>query len=249
MNHPRSYPVLYFCMEVEMIRQAGYSLVKCKTSQTRPSMKVSHTDIIIMPDIIQAAEDGANNATGMRLHEDFCPKRIHTLRGKWNTGSKVPAEFRAIAGLSMGGDGSLIRCLLHHPELLLRLPVAWGAGTGPSTLALSPVDECASRWFISWRIARWSLRYNSTERDYPDSITYRTPRKKRYDGILIVAMMDFCMKAIRAYCYAETKGLPMNSVRNGNYSWVYWRTALPEVLVRISGFFIKIEQDNILLFY
>src|SRR5688572_2377178 len=87
--------------------------------------------IIIMPDANTGQRGYSNNATGTWRYEDFFFEELMPFVEK-KYRIKGEKRYRAIAGLSMGGDGSFTYAL-HHPELFSSAcPLS--AGTGPLAL-------------------------------------------------------------------------------------------------------------------
>ncbi|MEO7960687.1 MAG: alpha/beta hydrolase-fold protein, partial [Ginsengibacter sp.] len=144
---------------------------------------------------------------------------------------KGDKRYRAVSGLSMGGDGTFTYAL-HHPELFSSAcPLS--AGTGPLTL-----EEAGSR-------------LKRATPNISDELI-----KKYYDRqsvpALINNMPDSLKKAVRWYidCGDDDFLYEGNSLvhiamrkkeiphefrtRDGSHSWTYWRATLPEVLEFVS---------------
>src|SRR6187200_3526301 len=71
--------------------------------------------IVIMPDANTGQRGYSNNAMGTWRYEDFFFQELMPFVEKTYR-IKGEKKYRAIAGLSMGGDGSFTYAL-HHPEL------------------------------------------------------------------------------------------------------------------------------------
>jgi enterochelin esterase-like enzyme len=189
--------------------------------------------IIIMPDANTGQRGYSNNATGTWRYEDFFFEELMPFVEK-KYRIKGEKKYRAIAGLSMGGDGSFTYAL-HHPELFSSAcPLS--AGTGPLT-----IEE-----------ARTRLR-----RDNPniaDSLVEKFFKRQSVPA-MVNAVPDSLKRAVRWYidCGDDDFLYEGNSlvhiamrkreiphefrVRNGAHNWTYWRTALPDVLEFISQAF------------
>lgn len=186
--------------------------------------------VIIMPDASSGQRGYMNNATGTWRYEDFFFEELMPYVEKQYR-IKADKRFRAVAGLSMGGDGSFTYAL-HHPELFsAACPLS--AGTGPLTL-----EEATAR-------------IRRDDRSVPDSLI-----KKFFDRQSVVAMVaakpDSVLKSVRWYidCGDDDFLFEGNSlihialrkkqvphefrIRDGGHTWTYWRTALPDVLEFIS---------------
>src|SRR5690349_7478101 len=86
--------------------------------------------IIIMPDANTGTRGYSNNATGTWRYEDFFFEELMPFVEK-KYRIKAEKRYRAISGLSMGGDGTFTYAL-HHPELF-QSACPLSAGTGPLT--------------------------------------------------------------------------------------------------------------------
>jgi enterochelin esterase-like enzyme len=230
----RSYPVLYL-LHGGGDDQTGwvqFGEVQNITDKAINDGKATPM-IIIMPDANTGRRGYANNATGTWLYEDFFFKEfIPFVEKKYRI--KSEKRYRAIAGLSMGGEGSFTYAL-HHPELFSSAcPLS--AGTGPLTLD----------------IARTNVRRG-------DSLATDAQIEAYYNRQSVITLInhvpDTLKKAVRWYidCGDDDFLYEGNSLahiamrkqeiphefrtRNGGHSWVYWRAALPEVLDFVSQAF------------
>src|SRR6266487_4397598 len=171
-----------------------------------------------------------NNAMGTWRYEDFffqefMPYVEKTYRIK---GEK---HYRAISGLSMGGDGTFTYAL-HHPELFSSAcPLS--AGTGPLSL-----EDARTRL----------TRDNPTIADTTITAFY----KRQSVLELINNVADTLKKSVRWYidCGDDDFLYEGNSLvhiamrkkeiphefrtRDGGHTWTYWRSALPSVLEFVS---------------
>jgi enterochelin esterase-like enzyme len=189
--------------------------------------------VIIMPDANTGQRGYFNNATGTWRYEDFFFEELMPFVEK-KYRIKAEKRYRAIAGLSMGGDGSFTYTL-HHPELFSSAcPLS--AGTGPLTL-----EDAKTRL----------RRDNATIADSMIEKFY----KRQSVPVLVNALPDSLKRSVRWYidCGDDDFLYEGNSlvhiamrkreiphefrIRNGGHSWTYWRNALPEVLEFISQAF------------
>jgi enterochelin esterase-like enzyme len=186
--------------------------------------------IVIMPDANTGTRGYANNATGTWRYEDFFFQELMPFVEKTYR-IKADKRYRAISGLSMGGDGTFTYAL-HHPELFSSAcPLS--AGTGPLTLADA------------------KTRLTRETPAIPDSVI--TSFYKRQSVLaLIDAMPDDQKKAVHWYidCGDDDFLFEGNSLvhiamrkkeiphefrtRDGAHNWTYWRAALPTVLEFVS---------------
>lgn len=187
--------------------------------------------VIIMPDANAGRRGYVNDIKGEWRYEDFffqefLPYVEKTYRIK---GEK---RYRAISGLSMGGQGTFTYAL-HHPELF--------SSACPLSAAVGPMkpEDMNSR------------RYRDTTATYSQDVL--DAYYKKYSVLYMLENMpDDQKKAVRWYidcgdddflyegnCLAHItmrkKEIPHEfRIRDGVHSWTYWRAALPVVLEYVS---------------
>lgn len=232
----RSYPVLYllhgsgddqtgWIQFGEVLRIADKAILEGAATPM----------IIVMPDANTGRRGYANDIKGEWRYEDFFFEELIPFIEK-NYRAKSEKRYRAVAGLSMGGEGTFLYAL-HHPELFAAAcPLS--AATGPLTL------EDAGKW-----AARRGQDMSASEAQV----------KAWYEKHSVLFMMNNMpeeqKKAVRWYidCGDDDFLFEGNSLvhiamrkkeiphefrtRNGGHSWEYWRTALPEVLGFVSASF------------
>lgn len=189
--------------------------------------------IIIMPDANTTRRGYSNNASGTWLYEDFFFKELMPFVEK-KYRIKGEKRFRAIAGLSMGGDGSFTYAL-HHPELFSSAcPLS--AGTGPLTLDIAKTnvrrfDSTATDTQVEAFFNRQSVPL--LVNNVPDSL------KRAVRWYIDCGDDDFLYEGNSLVHIAmRKKEIPHEfRIRNGGHTWTYWRQALPEVLEFVSQAF------------
>lgn len=189
--------------------------------------------IIIMPDANTTRRGYSNNASGTWLYEDFFFKELMPFVEK-KYRIKGEKRFRAIAGLSMGGDGSFTYAL-HHPELFSSAcPLS--AGTGPLTLEIAKTnvrrfDSTATDTQVEAFFNRQSVPL--LVNNVPDSL------KRAVRWYIDCGDDDFLYEGNSLVHIAmRKKEIPHEfRIRNGGHTWTYWRQALPEVLEFVSQAF------------
>ena len=230
----RSYPVLYL-LHGGGDDQTGWVQFGEVLSITDKAIREGKATpmIIVMPDANTTRRGYANNATGTWLYEDFFFNELMPFVEK-KYRIKSEKRFRAIAGLSMGGDGTFTYTL-HHPELFSSAcPLS--AGTGPLTMDVAKTNV---------------RRSDSTATDAQIEAFY----KRQSVLELVNATPDNLKKAVRWYidCGDDDFLYEGNSLvhiamrkkemphefrtRDGGHNWTYWRQALPEVLEFVSQAF------------
>jgi len=227
----RSYPVLYllhgggddqtgWIQFGEVLNIAGKAINEGKATPM----------IIIMPDANTGRRGYSNSADGTWRYEDFFFQELMPFVEK-KYRIKAEKKFRAISGLSMGGDGTFTYAL-HHPELFsTACPLS--AGTGPIN-----IDSARAR----------SKRENNVIGDSLITAYYN----RQSVLVLVNAVPDSLKKSVRWYidCGDDDRLHEGNSLvhiamrkkdiphefrtRDGGHNWTYWRTALPEVLQFVS---------------
>ena len=186
--------------------------------------------IIIMPDANTGTRGYSNNATGTWLYEDFFFQELMPFVEK-KYRIKTDKRYRAVSGLSMGGDGTFTYAL-HHPELFSSAcPLS--AGTGPLTL-----DEAKTRLGrltpapSAEQIEQFYKRQSVLElvNNVPDSL------KRAVRWYIDCGDDDFLFEGNSLVHIAmRKKNIPHEfRIREGAHNWTYWRESLPEVLAFVS---------------
>ena len=228
----RSYPVLYLLHGAgddqtgwvqfgEVLHIADKAIKEGKSTSM----------IIVMPDANTGQRGYFNDIKGEWRYEDFffeefIPYIEKTYRIK---GEK---RYRAVAGLSMGGGGSFMYAL-HHPELFSSAcPLS--AYIGPLTIedtrrgltrmGINNISENIIEKYFNHHNAL-SLINNMDEKD-----------KRAVRWYIDCGDDDFLFEGNSLIHIAmRKKEIPHEfRIRDGGHSWVYWRTALPEVLHFVS---------------
>jgi enterochelin esterase-like enzyme len=186
--------------------------------------------IIIMPDANTGTRGYSNNATGTWQYEDFFFQELMPFVEK-KYRIKTDKRYRAISGLSMGGDGSFTYAL-HHPELFSSAcPLS--AGTGPLTLEIAKGNVSRTTPGLpDSLIEKYYKRQSVVElvKNWPDSI------KKSVRWYIDCGDDDFLFEGNSlVHITMRKRDIPHEyRVRNGAHNWTYWREALPEVLAFVS---------------
>jgi enterochelin esterase-like enzyme len=187
--------------------------------------------IIVMPDANTGKPGYVNDAKGEWRYEDFFFQEFMPFIEKTYR-IKADKRYRAIAGLSMGGEGTFIYAL-HHPELFSSAcPLS--AATGPAS-----VDE----------IKNYKLWAGAADMSEKDKLAYFN----NYSVLnLVQKMPEAQKKSVRWYidcgdddflfegnCLVHIAMRKLNiphefRTRDGAHNWTYWRTALPVVLNFVS---------------
>ncbi|MBN1108682.1 MAG: esterase family protein [Bacteroidales bacterium] len=187
--------------------------------------------VIIMPDANTGRRGYVNDVKGEWRYEDFFFGEFMPFVEKTYR-IKSEKRYRAIAGLSMGGEGTFIYAL-HHPELFSSAcPLS--AATGPKSIEelknyrLWPVDENISAADKEAYFKRYSVL--SLIANMPDS------QKRAVRWYIDCGDDDFLYEGNSLVHIAMRKKEILHEfrIRDGGHSWSYWRSALPVVLEFVS---------------
>lgn len=228
----RSYPVLYL-LHGFGDDQTGWVQFGEVLTIADEAIKTGQATsmIIVMPDANTGKPGYVNDAKGEWRYEDFFFQEFMPFIEKTYR-IKADKRYRAIAGLSMGGEGTFIYAL-HHPELFSSAcPLS--AATGPANIA---------------EIKNYRLWAGAADMNEKDKEAYFN----NYSVLnLVQNMPENQKKNVRWYidcgdddflfegnCLVHIAMRKLNiphefRTRDGAHNWTYWRTALPVVLNFVS---------------
>lgn len=226
----RSYPVLYL-----LHGSGGNQIVWVQNGNVLNTADEAIRNgtatpmIIVMPDAGGPNRGYANDPRGAWMYEDYFFKEFIPYIEKTYR-IRPGKRYRAIAGLSMGGNGTFIYAL-HHPELFAAAcPLS--AGTFPLTLEEAK-ERMPERYkgITDKQIEDYFYTYSITEliNKIPEG---RKGAVRWYidcgdDDALEQVYVGNCLIHI-AMRKAE---VPHEfRIRDGSHTWEYWRSALPSVL-------------------
>ena len=197
--------------------------------------------IIVMPD--GGVSWYINNYDNKVKYEDFFVKEfIPYIDATYHT--RPTKRYRAIAGLSMGGYGTLIMAT-KHPDLF--------AAAAPLSAGVFTDDEIVQGSDEMWKGALGDL-YGKKELTGKNRLTAHYQQNSVLN-IISSAGDAAPLKTVRYYIDCGDKDFLIKGnmalhaalidkkiphefrVREGNHNWTYWRTALPEVLKFVSASF------------
>lgn len=237
----RRYPVLYLLH--------GYSDDETGWSQFGEVQKIANETIAKgdATQMIIAMPDGGvswyiNDASGKVRYEDFFVKEfIPYFDSLYRTRNKK--QYRAVAGLSMGGYGALIFGL-KHPDLF--------AACAPLSAAIWNDDHIIEMPASDWKNFKFNELFGTNlegksrltdtwNQNAILKIAATTPVEKLSQVRFYIDCGDddFLIKG-NMELHALLTDRKINHefrVRDGAHNWTYWRTALPEVLKFISESF------------
>lgn len=225
----RSYPVLYL-LHGAGDNQTGWVQFGEVQHITDKAIAegIATPMIIVMPDADTERRGYFNDIRGDFNYEDFFFQELIPYIEK-NYRCRSEKRYRAIAGLSMGGGGTLIYAL-HHPEMF--------ASACPLSASARVMDK--TRLGKSYKDANitekqldeWSKKYDihGMVKNMPEE------QKKAVRWYIDCGDDDFLYEG-NSLLHIEMRdnNIPHEyRVRDGGHSWNYWRTALPEVLKFVS---------------
>ncbi|NNK74742.1 MAG: esterase family protein [Maribacter sp.] len=187
--------------------------------------------IVVMPDA-NTGQRGYFNKGDWKYEDFFFKELLPYVEQKYRI--KGEKRYRAIAGLSMGGGGSIMYAL-HHPELF--------SSACPLSAYIGPL----SIEDFKAEISKGNQAYSEEE------VKHYFERHNALSLIQSVAVED--IKSVRWYIDCgdddflyegnslvhiamKKKEIPHEyRVREGRHSWTYWRESLPKVLEFVSQAF------------
>jgi len=234
----RSYPVLYL-LHGRTDDQTGWiqfgEILHIADKTIREG--VSTPMVVIMPDADTGQRGYFNTVDGKWRYEDFF---FEELMPHVEKQFRIRAEkrYRAVAGLSMGGGGSLMYAL-HRPELF--------SSSCPLSASAGPLSV--------EHLKRMLQRYSQVD----PSVVPESMLEAYYQSHSAVYMMENLpvdeIKSVRwfidigdddflyegnslIHIAMKKREIPHEyRVRDGAHNWTYWRASLPEVLRFVSEAF------------
>ena len=186
--------------------------------------------IIVMPDANSGRKGYFNDVKGDWRYEDFFFEEfIPYIEKTYRIRSEK--EFRAVAGLSMGGGGTFVYAL-HHPEM-------FGSACPLSAAARDLSPEEIVKKYVGKNAGYTTKEAEEFFNLYNIHVLLKnTPVEevKKVRWYIDCGDDDFLYEGNSLIHIAmRKKGIPHEyRVRDGRHNWTYWRTALPEVLKFVS---------------
>lgn len=231
----RTYPVLYLLHGRGNDQTSWIQLgeVKYITDKVISAGKCTPM-IIVMPDANTKHRGYFNLPDGSWRYEDFFFEEFIPYIEK-NYRIKGEKTYRAIAGLSMGGGGTFMYAL-HHPEMFVSAcPLS--ASIGPLTLEETKryMEERGISKVTEEQVKDYFWEYSAVNliNVMPDTL------KDAIQWYIDCGDDDFLYEGnCIVHIAMRKKGIPHEfRIRDGKHCWIYWQSALPEVLSFISRSF------------
>jgi len=228
----RSYPVLYL-LHGSGDDQTGWvqfgEVLQIANNAINSGQSTSM--IIVMPDANTGRKGYFNSVKGDWQYEDFFFQEFIPYIEK-NYRIKAEKQFRAIAGLSMGGGGTFMYAL-HHPEMFSSAcPLS--ASTGP--VSLEETKKYLQRYHNE-NLSDEEIRNYFQQFSALNLIeTLPVEQIKSIRWYIDCGDDDFLFEGNSLIHIAmRKKEIPHEfRIRDGAHNWSYWRQSLPEVLFFIS---------------
>lgn len=233
----RRYPVLYLLHGFTDDETGWVQFGEVKAIADREMAKVGVTPaIIVMPDA--GVSWYINNYNGSVRYKDFFIEEfIPFIEATYRI--RAEKQFRAVAGLSMGGYGTMIMALKHPDMFSAAAPLSAGISTDSSMVNMS-----MQNWNNVYGVP-FGRNVEGTDRLGPhyrqnsvlDLVRQGNAERMRQVRYYIdCGDDDFLIRGNMAlHAALLDRQVPHEfRVRDGGHTWTYWRTALPEVLAFIS---------------
>ena len=194
--------------------------------------------IIVMPDANTGVRGYFNNIQGTFNYEDFFFKElIPHIEKTYRVRSE--RRYRAVAGLSMGGGGTIFYAL-HQPDMF-----AAAAPLSASTGTWGTYDEFKARYSSTQGVTEQQVE-NYYKRQ---TVTGLLDNASEQDIAKIKAVRWYVSSGDddsltdgnnQMYAAFRKKGIPLEyRVKDGAHTWTYWRMELPLVMEFVSKSFTQ----------
>lgn len=228
----RRYPVLYLLHGFSDDETGWTQFGETKMIADKTFEKGEMTAmIIVMPDA--GITWYANSADGKAKYEDFFVNElIPFIDGTYRT--RTLKQYRAIAGLSMGGYGTCLIAMKHPDLFSAAVPLSAGIFTDQEVIDMP--DENWNNVFGAPFGKDLKGKERLTAHLQKNSILQivrngNAEELKKVKYYIDCGDDDFLIKGnMELHAAMIDKKIPHEfRVRDGVHNWTYWRTALPEV--------------------
>ena len=228
----RSYPVLYL-LHGSGDDQTGWVQFGEVLNITDEAIKSGTATpmVIVMPDANTGKRGYNNDVKNEWRYEDFFFQELMPCIEKTYR-VKTDKRYRAISGLSMGGEGTFVYAL-HHPELF--------SSACPLSAAIGPKDRETLKNYRNFQgvegitdAQKESYYKRSSVLDMIENIPEE--QKKAVRWYIDCGDDDFLSEGnCLVHIAMRKKDIPHEfRTRDGAHTWTYWRASLPKVLEFVS---------------
>ncbi|MFZ9982679.1 MAG: alpha/beta hydrolase [Cyclobacteriaceae bacterium] len=236
----RRYPVLYLLHGYSDDETGWTQFGEVKAIADRQLSKDEMTSmIIVMPDA--GISWYINSYDGKVLYEDFFVKELIPFIDT-NYRTRTDRQYRAVAGLSMGGHGTLVLSMKHPDLFSTAAPLSAAVWTDAEVTGMPEENWGRGIGLVYGKDLKGKDRLGSHFQKNSgiglvNSLNADDLKKVRY--YIDCGDKDFLIKGNMALHAAMIdKKIPHEfRVRQGVHDWTYWRTALPEVFRFVSESF------------
>lgn len=241
-NPTRRYPVLYLLH--------GYTDDETGWTQFGDTQEIADKIISsgeVPPMIIVMPDAGVswyqNSFDGKTRYEDFFTTEFVKFIDE-NYRTRPKKEFRAVAGLSMGGLGTLLMATKHPEMFVAACPLSAAVWTDEE-VATGNQDQARYDAVFGDLYGKGLKGTDRVTEHYKKNapihivMNGNAEELKKVKYYIDCGDDDFLIKGNMALHAAMIdKKIPHEfRVRDGGHTWSYWRTALPEVLKFVGGTF------------
>ena len=236
----RRYPVLYLLHGYSDDETGWTQFGEVKAIADRQISKDEMTSmIIVMPDA--GISWYINSYDGKVLYEDFFVKELIPFIDT-NYRTRTDRQYRAVAGLSMGGHGTLILSMKHPDLFSAAAPLSAAVWTDAEVTGMPEENWSRGIGLVYGKDLKGKDRLGAHFQKNSgvalvNSLNTDDLKKVRY--YIDCGDKDFLIKGNMAlHSVMIDKKIPHEfRVREGVHDWTYWRTALPEVFRFVSESF------------
>lgn len=192
--------------------------------------------IIVMPDGFKSYY--INSYDSAILYEDFFfTELMPHVEKKYRI--RTGRKFRAIGGLSMGGYGAFLYAMKHPDIFSCATPLSAAVRTDEDMIAMNDQQYNTTHGPLYGRGLKDSARLTASW--YANSVLHQI-QVRSADSLKAIRWYIDCGDYdylspgnVQVHLALKKRGIPHEfRMRDGSHNWIYWRTALPDVLHFIS---------------
>ena len=233
VNEDKFYPVLYLLHGLGGTHNTWKEYGMLTISDMHFAAGLANPMIIVMPDASGVNENhrgrnsGYANRPGWRYEDFFFEELIPAVEEMYRT--KVGKEYRAVAGLSMGGHGSALFAM-SRPEYFSSAYLMSARLSGVPEISPDRTEDYVEM-----------LREYEFTRIFPEMTAEEIAEISQVRWFLDCGDDDYLLDGtLTLFAQMRSKGVPVElRVRNGAHNKYYWIESLPIALTFVSAGFEK----------